>query len=115
MNGSPRRTTLLQLACGEHPSLGNGLFCRLDLPLNLSDAEAYKLARSLNQMEFTAEDWPPLLGAWTSQAKSGRPTFVSFWPNLFARMIDVDTIAMWMAARANAMPGWLCDNAAVKQ
>jgi hypothetical protein len=112
---SRKCTSLLQIQCEEHPSLGKGLFCRLDLPLNLSDAEAYKLASCLNQMEFTAEDWPPLLGAWTSQPKSGRPTFVSFWPNMFSTVIDVEMIAMWMGARSFAMPGWLRDNAGVKQ
>jgi hypothetical protein len=115
IKGAPKRTTLVQLTRSEHPSLGRGLFCRLDLPLNLSDAEAYKLAGSLNQMEFTAEDWPPLLGAWTSQSKSGYPTFVSFWPNLSAGVIDLEMIAMWMGARAFAMPGWLRGNVGLKQ
>ena len=113
--GSRKCTSLLRIQFEEHPSLGKGLFCRLDLPLNVSDAEAYKLASSLNQMESTAEDWPPLLGAWTSKAKSGHPTFVSFWPNLFSTVIDVEMIAMWMGARSFAMPGWLRDNAGVKQ
>jgi len=113
--GSRKCTSLLQISCAEHPSLGKGLFCRLDLPLNLSDAEAYKLASSLNQMESTAEDWPPLLGAWTSKSKSGHPTFVSFWPNLFSTVIDLEMIAMWMGARSFAMPVWLRDNAGVKQ
>jgi hypothetical protein len=112
---SRKCTSLLQIHCEEHPSLGKGLLCRLDLPLNLNDADAYKLANSLNQMEYSAEDWPPLLGAWTSRPKSGHPTFVSFWPNLFSSVIDVEMIAMWMGSRSFAMPGWLRDNAGVKQ
>jgi hypothetical protein len=53
--GKPRkRTSLLRIERTEHPSLGRGLFCRLDLPLNLSDGEAFKLAIELNKMETTA-------------------------------------------------------------
>jgi hypothetical protein len=114
ISGSRQCTTRLQIQFEEHPSLGKGLLCRLDLPLHLMDAEVFRLAAGLNQMEFTAENWPPFLGAWTSMPKSGYPTFVSFWPSLFANVIDVEMIAMWMAARARLLPGWLRDNQGVQ-
>jgi hypothetical protein len=66
-------------------------------------------------MESTAEDWPPLLGAWTSKPESGHLTFVSFLPNLFSTVIDVEMIAMWMGARSFAVPRWLRENTGVKQ
>jgi hypothetical protein len=79
----------------------------LDLPLNLNDDEAFKLAIELNNMEFTAADWPPFLGAWTSKPGSGRPTFVSFWPNCFAKVISLELISTWHAARAKRVPEWV--------
>jgi len=99
--GPTKRTSRLQIERAEHPNLGMGIFCRLDLPLQLDDSEASRLAMSFNRMEATAEDWPPLLGAWTSKPKSGRPTFVSFWSDSFAKVISVDKIVTWMAARAS--------------
>lgn len=88
ISGSRQCTTRLQIQFEEHPNLGKGLLCRLDLPLHLTDAETFRLAISLNQMEFTAENWPPFLGAWTAMPQSWYPTFVSFWPNLFANAVD---------------------------
>lgn len=111
---SRKRTSLLRIECMEHPALGQGLFCRLDLPLNLSDTDAFRLAIELNKMEFTAADWPPFLGAWTSKPESGHPTFVSFWPNCFAKVISLELITTWHAARAKRVPEWLHANAATR-
>jgi CheY-like chemotaxis protein len=105
-----KRTSLLRMECMEHPNLGKGLFCRLDLPLDLKDDEAFRLAIELNKMEFTAADWPPFLGAWTSKPGSGRPTFVSFWPNCFAKIINLELMATWLAARAKRVPEWVRSN-----
>jgi hypothetical protein len=111
---SRKRTSLLRIECIEHPTLGRGLFCRLDLPLNLSDTAAFKLAIELNKMEFTAADWPPFLGAWTSKPESGRPTFVSFWPNCFAKVISLELISTWHAARAKRIPEWVRSNTGIR-
>ena len=105
-----KRTSLLRMECMEHPNLGKGVFCRLDLPLDLKDDEAFRLAIELNKMEFTAADWPPFLGAWTSKPGSGRPTFVSFWPNCFAKIINLELMATWLAARAQRVPEWVRSN-----
>jgi hypothetical protein len=109
-----KRTSLLRIECMEHPKLGKGLFCRLDLPLNLTDAEAFKLAVDLNKMESTAVDWPPFLGAWTSMPGSGCPTFVSFWPNCFAKVISLELISTWHAARAKRIPEWVRSNTGIR-
>jgi hypothetical protein len=109
-----KRTSLLRIERTEHPNLGKGLFCRLDLPLNLSDAEAFKLAIELNRMEFGAADWPPFLGAWTSKPGSGHPTFVSFWPNCFAKVISLELISTWHAARAKRVPEWMRSNSRIR-
>jgi hypothetical protein len=102
-----KRTSLLRMECMEHPNLGKGLFCRLDLPLDLKDDEAFRLAIELNRMEFGAADCPPFLGAWTSKPGQGRPTFVSFWPNCFAKVISLELISTWHAARAKRIPEWV--------
>jgi hypothetical protein len=109
--GFSKRTSLLQIQREEHPNLGEGLLCRLELPLLVEDSEARRLAMSLNRMEATTDDWPPFLGAWTSRPKSGRPTFVSFWSDSFANKIGVETIARWMADRARRIPVPLGGNA----
>jgi hypothetical protein len=105
--GSMKGKSLMQIHCYKHPNLGKGLFCKLDLPMNLSDPELFELAIKLNHMEYTAEDWPPFLGAWTSMPKTGRLTFVNFWPNMFVKRIDLEHITAWMAARAQVMSGSL--------
>jgi CheY-like chemotaxis protein len=109
-----KRTSLLRIECMEHPNLGKGLFCRLELPLNLSDAEAFKLAIELNKMECTAADWPPFLGAWTSKPGSGRPTYVSFWPNYFSKVVSLELISTWHAARAKRVPEWVRSNTGIR-
>jgi CheY-like chemotaxis protein len=109
-----KRTSMLRIECMEHPNLGKGLFCRLDLPLNLSDAEAFKLAIELNKMECTAADWPPFLGAWTSKPGSGRPTYVSFWPNCFSKVVSLELISTWHAARAKRVPEWVRSNTGLR-
>jgi hypothetical protein len=111
---SRKRTSLLRIERTEHPTLGHGLFCRLDLPLDLTDTEAFKLAIELNKMEFTAAEWPPFLGAWTSKPGSGRPTFVSFWPNCFAKVISLELISTWHAARAERIPEWVRSNTGIR-
>src|SRR5262249_55129930 len=111
---SRKRTSLLRIERTEHPALGHGLFCRLDFPLDLTDTEAFKLAIELNKMEFTVADWPPFLGAWTSKPGSGRPTFVSFWPNCFGKVISLELISTWHAARAKRIPEWVRSNTGIR-
>jgi hypothetical protein len=105
-HGTAERTSLLRIERSEHPCLGNGLSCRLDLPLQLTDSDAFKHAVALNRTECEAIDGPPFMGAWTSKPGSGRPTFVSFWPNYLSHAIGVEMIASWHAARAHRTASW---------
>ena len=94
------RTSLLEIRADvPHPAAGNGLFFRLNLPLNFSDEEAQSWAAWLNRSEAEAIDTPPFFGAWCSFPKSGTLSFGGFWPNLLYRPGTVSTIAFWCAAR----------------
>jgi hypothetical protein len=94
-------TSLLQICSDQpHPSAGNGLFYRLDLPTNFSDDEAQESAARLNRAELEAVDAPPLFGAWCTMPKSGTVSFAGFWPNLLYKSGAAASIAFWTWARS---------------
>jgi hypothetical protein len=94
-------TSLLQIcADATHPSAGNGLFYRLDLPTNFSDEEAQACSARLNRAEVDGIDTPPFFGAWCSMPKSGTVSFAGFWPNLLFKPGTVANIAFWSWARS---------------
>jgi hypothetical protein len=35
---------------------------------------------------------------------------VSFWPNCFAKIINLELMATWLAARAKRVPEWVRSN-----
>jgi hypothetical protein len=95
-------TSLLQIRADQpHPSAGNGLLCRLDLPTCFSDDEAHEWATRLNRAELEGIDVPPFFGAWCALPRSGTVTFASFWPNLLYKPGTAANIAIWMLARSN--------------
>ena len=58
------QTSLMQFRSDTpHPILGNGLFFRLDLPVQLEADRLPKMAKLLNQYEWAAIDAPPFFGA----------------------------------------------------
>ena len=62
-----------------HPTLGNGLFHKLELPFHFEEDRLVTLANRLNQMEIESMDSPPFFGAWCSQlGKQSRIAFVGF-------------------------------------
>ena len=63
-----------------HPLAGNGLYFRLDLPVDVTEAEAMRCAVELNRFETEGVDTPPFFGAWCYNAKINTPSFVGFWP-----------------------------------
>lgn len=94
------RTSLLQIRADEpHPSAGNGLIYRLELPVNFAADEAYRCAAVLNRYEASGVDTPPFFGAWCSRAGTTL-TFVGFWPNLLYKLGTVANIASWCASRS---------------
>jgi hypothetical protein len=102
------RTSLLQLTTREaHPRIGNGLFCRLELPLKMSDEDANETASRLNLLDFAAADSPPFFGSWCSSPQSGRVTYVSFWPNLLFHPGTAAMVASWMEHRSAQAHQWI--------
>ena len=84
-----------------HPSLGNGLFFKLDIPLPLDEDELIYFANKLNQVEMELADSPPFFGAWCSHIENGLLSHVGFWPNLLYQPGTVLNIAVWMRMRSN--------------
>lgn len=94
-------TSLLQIRADQpHPSAGNGLFYRLDLPTNFTDDEACEWAAKLNRAELEGIDTPPFFGAWCTMPRSGTLTFAGFWPNVMFRPGTATNIAFWSWARS---------------
>ena len=99
--GERKRTSLLMLKTEErHPCLGNGLFCRLVLPISYPLEKAAEVVHRLNRLELAATDAPPFFGAWCVEPKSGMPTFVCFWPNALYAPGTSTNIAVWMGHRS---------------
>jgi hypothetical protein len=94
-------TSLLQVRADQpHPSAGNGLFYRLDLPTRFSDDEAREWAARLNRAELEGIDIPPFFGAWCTMPRTGTVSFAGFWPNLLYKPGTVANIAFWSWARS---------------
>jgi hypothetical protein len=104
----PGRTSLLKLTTDEtHPGAGNGLFCRLTLPVSYP-AEALPVAACrLNLLELRATDAPPFLGAWCVDPETLSLTFVTFWPNLIYRPGSAASLTVWMMARSEFAKTWI--------
>jgi hypothetical protein len=83
-----------------HPTLGNGLFHKLELPFHFEEDKLVTLANRLNQIEIESMDSPPFFGAWCSQlGKQSGIAFVGFWPNFLYQPGTVFRIAVWMLHR----------------
>jgi hypothetical protein len=94
-------TSLLQICADQpHPSAGNGLFYRLDLPTGFTDDGAREWAAKLNRAEIEGIDTPPFFGAWCTMPKSGTLSFAGFWPNVMFRPGTATNIAFWSWARS---------------
>lgn len=106
--GERKRTSLLLLKTEEnHPCLGNGLFCRLALPISYPFERAAEVVHHLNRLELAATDAPPFFGAWCAEPNSGTPTFVCFWPNALYAPGTATNIATWMMHRSRIAKTWV--------
>jgi hypothetical protein len=102
------RTSLLMITSDEpHPALGNGLLCRLHLPLRLPDGEALKIANDLNLFELNAADAPPLLGAWCCDTDLSGLVHVAFWPNFMHYPATILHMTQWMMKRNHIVRSYL--------
>ncbi|MDA8349779.1 MAG: hypothetical protein M0038_13430 [Pseudomonadota bacterium] len=98
------RTALWSIKGDEpHPELGGGLFCKLELPHQLSDgSRLHEVLQQLNQLEMLPHALPPHFGAWCVGKLGNNPAYVSFLPNALhdaARGIAVNMTA-WAWGRA---------------
>jgi hypothetical protein len=94
-------TSLLQVRADmPHPLAGNGLYYRLDLPIDFSEEEAMRCAAELNRFETEGVDTPPFFGAWCCNSGSGTLSFVGFWPNLMCQFGTGANIAFWCGSRS---------------
>lgn len=102
------RTSLLRMTTEEsHPSLGNGLLCRLTLPVSFPPDLAAEAACRLNLLELLGVDAPPFFGAWCAAPGTGDLTFVTFWPNAFYQEGSGANLAVWMLARTEVAKRWV--------
>jgi hypothetical protein len=93
------RTVLFWLTSTEpHPLYGNGILCRLELPLPLDAANSAGLVDQLNRWELSQPDFPPLYGAWCIGSRA--PTFVTFVPNQFCLPGLLQNLTVWSRQRA---------------
>ena len=93
-------TSLLQVRADmPHPLAGNGLYYRLDLPVNVTEEEAMRCAVELNRFETEGVDTPPFFGAWCYNSKINTLSFVGFWPNLMYQFGTVANIAFWCGVK----------------
>lgn len=82
-----------------HPLFGDGLFCKLDLPVEFPPERQLALANALNALEARAIDGPPAFGAWCAVLKTGRIAWVSFLPDCIFQPHQAGYMAAWMTAR----------------
>lgn len=101
------KTSLLQLQADmPHPVLGNGMFFKLELPIEPDKTKQDNLCAQLNRFEFNATDAPPFFGAWCVNNNSGGLAFVGFWPNVLYRKGNALNVAVWMAGRNKMVRGF---------
>ena len=93
-----------------HPSMGSGLFYKLELPLHFEEDELVYFANRLNEVEFESVDAPPFFGAWCSQLKPARLCHVGFWPNLLYQPGTVLNLAVWMFFRNRQAVAFISNN-----
>ena len=104
---SHRTAVLLLESRLEHPFLGNGLACTLQLPVQFDADGARGASRELNLLESKGGAFP-FLGAWCPDpSAAGHVSFASFLPNCVFSPGLADAVAAWMIARAHATADWL--------
>ena len=92
------RTSLFQImTVRRHALYGNGVFCSLEIPLSVSDAEAAALSEQLNLWELSRPHLPPFFGAWCVGPRA--PTFVTFLPNQFCFPGLLQNLTAWAQVR----------------
>jgi hypothetical protein len=106
-----RQTALFQqMADQPHPELGGGLFCLLQMPHQVPDAERLnKICSQLNKMEMEGDDLPPHFGAWCTGKIGNNPAYVSFLPNALHNVSGIAVnAAIWAKNRAEWANRTLC-------
>jgi len=79
---------------------GNGLFCRLDLPLSLEREQLAECAHYLNVYETTGVNTPPFFGVWCGELDNRTLSYIGFWPNCMYKKGMVANISSWCKVRS---------------
>jgi hypothetical protein len=82
-----------------HPALGNGLFVKLELPMQFPMEELSQIANKLNWVELESIDAVPFVGAWTASLGTNTLAHVCFWPNFMYRKGLILNLCFWMGHR----------------
>jgi hypothetical protein len=99
LNRLSGRTMLFWATSKEpHPLYGNGILCRLELPLPRDAPYITMLVDQLNRWELRRPDLAPLYGAWCIGPRA--PTFVTFVPNQFCLPGLLQNLWVWSRERA---------------
>lgn len=104
-----QRTSLFELYATKHPFLGNGIICKLELPVAFDPEDVAVIAAGMNEGEINATDAAPFFGAWRPVQDTGRIAFVAFQPNLLRSIGMHSSMAMWSMARSSAAKQLLDD------
>ena len=85
-----------------HPEMGSGLFCLLNMPHEIADAEELdEVLAELNRLEMQGNDLPPHFGAWCRGVRETNPAYVSFLPNALHRTNGIAlNMSIWAMHRA---------------
>jgi len=87
----------------QHPTLGRGLFCKLELYPRFPSELVAELANSLNAFERDAVNAAPLFGAWCLTDRTGGLAYVEFWPNYLHNPNLLRNLALWMSWRSHVV------------
>jgi hypothetical protein len=96
-------TALWQLdADQQHPEMGGGLFCILQMPHQVKDKEKLdQLVIQLNRMEWAPRDLAPHFGAWCPGRVGMNLAYVCFLPNALYPIKGIATnVSLWAWYRA---------------
>lgn len=85
-----------------HPLYGNGVLCRLELPVPPGASNSAHLVDQLNRRELGRPDFAPLYGAWCTGPRA--LTFVTFVPNQCCLPSLLQNLTAWSHKRALRIP-----------
>ncbi len=112
MAGDSLTSRLTLSATSPHPLFGDGLFCKLELPVAFPQDRVVELVNALNQLDSQAIDAPPFFGAWCAVLGTPRIAWVSFLPDGLYQPGLAGSVAGWMVMRHRIASEVICSRRA---